>query len=255
MLHCGADGWRAALAVPGVVHARRGRRPLVAAGGPRSAPRQAPLRRADGVARRHPDQHPGRAAAAAEGQGHHPRPALQRRAAADGVLPHGQRARTCGRCCGRWSIGACAMPAAGCRPALSPRRRESCRRCRMLESPAARAPGRSPTSDYSPEGRLTLLLASHVVVSLVAIAAGVVMAAGLLGTPPRHRASLLFLWTTIVTSLSGFRPPGRSDPAVARRRRDLAGAARRRGAWPGTAIGSPVAGAASGSSPPWRRST
>ena len=54
---------------------------------------------------------------------------------------------------------------------------------------------------------MTLLLASHVVVSLVAIAAGVVMAAGLVGTPPRHRASVLFLWTTIVTSLSGFPLP------------------------------------------------
>jgi hypothetical protein len=54
---------------------------------------------------------------------------------------------------------------------------------------------------------MATLLALHVVVSLVAIAAGLVMAAALLGTPPRHRASVPFLWTTIVTSLSGFPLP------------------------------------------------
>ncbi len=54
---------------------------------------------------------------------------------------------------------------------------------------------------------MATLLTLHVVVSLVAIALGLVMAAGLLGTPPRHRASVLFLWTTILTSLSGFPLP------------------------------------------------
>ena len=54
---------------------------------------------------------------------------------------------------------------------------------------------------------MATLLTLHVVVSLVAIAAGLVMAAGLLGTPPRHRASALFLWTTILTSVSGFPLP------------------------------------------------
>lgn len=54
---------------------------------------------------------------------------------------------------------------------------------------------------------MSLLLTAHVVVSLVAIAAGVVMVAGLVGTPPRHRASTFFLWTTVLTSLSGFPLP------------------------------------------------
>ena len=54
---------------------------------------------------------------------------------------------------------------------------------------------------------MATLLTLHVVVSLVAIVAGLVMAAGLLGTPPRHRASTLFLWTTILTSVSGFPLP------------------------------------------------
>jgi hypothetical protein len=54
---------------------------------------------------------------------------------------------------------------------------------------------------------LATLLALHVAVSLVAIAVGVVMAAALVGRPPRHRASVLFLWTTILTSVSGFPLP------------------------------------------------
>ena len=54
---------------------------------------------------------------------------------------------------------------------------------------------------------MATLLTLHVVISLVAIAAGLVMAAALLGTPPRHRASVLFLWTTILTSVSGFPLP------------------------------------------------
>ena len=54
---------------------------------------------------------------------------------------------------------------------------------------------------------MATLLTLHVVISLVAIAAGLVMAAALLGTPPRHRASTLFLWTTILTSVSGFPLP------------------------------------------------
>ena len=54
---------------------------------------------------------------------------------------------------------------------------------------------------------MATLLIAHVVVSLVAIAVGLVMAAGLLGTPPRHRASTVFLWTTILTSVSGFPLP------------------------------------------------
>jgi hypothetical protein len=54
---------------------------------------------------------------------------------------------------------------------------------------------------------MATLLALHVVISLVAIALGVVTAAGLIGRPPRHRASVAFLWTTIVTSVSGFPLP------------------------------------------------
>ena len=54
---------------------------------------------------------------------------------------------------------------------------------------------------------MATLLILHVAVSLVAIVAGLVMAAGLLATPPRHRASTLFLWTTILTSVSGFPLP------------------------------------------------
>jgi hypothetical protein len=54
---------------------------------------------------------------------------------------------------------------------------------------------------------MATLLTLHVLVSLVAIAAGVVMAAALLGTPPRHRFSVTFLWTTILTSVSGFPLP------------------------------------------------
>jgi hypothetical protein len=54
---------------------------------------------------------------------------------------------------------------------------------------------------------MTVLLALHVAISLIAIALGLVMAAGLVAHPPRHRASVAFLWTTIVTSVSGFPLP------------------------------------------------
>ena len=51
---------------------------------------------------------------------------------------------------------------------------------------------------------MSVLLPLHVVVSFVALAAGIGLAAGLLGTPPRHGAGPFFLWTTILTSLTGF---------------------------------------------------
>ena len=54
---------------------------------------------------------------------------------------------------------------------------------------------------------MATLLALHVVISLIAIALGLVVAAGLVGHPPRHRASVAFLWTTILTSVSGFPLP------------------------------------------------
>jgi hypothetical protein len=54
---------------------------------------------------------------------------------------------------------------------------------------------------------MATLLALHVAVSLIAIALGLVMAAALVGTPPRHRLSVAFLWTTILTSVSGFPLP------------------------------------------------
>lgn len=54
---------------------------------------------------------------------------------------------------------------------------------------------------------MATLLALHVAVSLIAIALGVVMAAALVGSPPRHRASVAFLWTTVLTSVSGFPLP------------------------------------------------
>jgi hypothetical protein len=54
---------------------------------------------------------------------------------------------------------------------------------------------------------MATLLALHVAVSLIAIALGLVMAAALVGTPPRHRLSVPFLWTTILTSVSGFPLP------------------------------------------------
>ena len=54
---------------------------------------------------------------------------------------------------------------------------------------------------------MTLLLAFHVAISLVAIVLGFVMAAGLVALPPRHRASAPFLWTTILTSVTGFPLP------------------------------------------------
>ena len=40
--------------------------------------------------------------------------------------------------------------------------------------------------------------------SFVALAAGIGLAAGLLDAPQRHRAGPFFLWTTILTSLTGF---------------------------------------------------
>jgi hypothetical protein len=54
---------------------------------------------------------------------------------------------------------------------------------------------------------MATLLALHVVISLIAIALGMITAAGLVGRPPRHRASIAFLWTTILTSVSGFPLP------------------------------------------------
>ena len=51
---------------------------------------------------------------------------------------------------------------------------------------------------------MSVLLPLHVVVSFIALAAGVGLAAGLLGAPQRHRAGPFFLWTTILTSLTGF---------------------------------------------------
>jgi hypothetical protein len=54
---------------------------------------------------------------------------------------------------------------------------------------------------------MATLLALHVLISLIAIALGMVTAAGLIGRPPRHRASVAFLWTTILTSVSGFPLP------------------------------------------------
>ena len=54
---------------------------------------------------------------------------------------------------------------------------------------------------------MATLLALHVVISLIALALGLVVAAGLVGHPPRHRASVAFLWTTILTSVSGFPLP------------------------------------------------
>jgi hypothetical protein len=54
---------------------------------------------------------------------------------------------------------------------------------------------------------MATLLALHVVISLIAIALGMITAAGFVGRPPRHRASIAFLWTTILTSVSGFPLP------------------------------------------------
>lgn len=46
--------------------------------------------------------------------------------------------------------------------------------------------------------------ALHVIISLVAIAAGVPVVAGLLQGRPRTRWTSVFLWTTTATSLTGF---------------------------------------------------
>ena len=49
-----------------------------------------------------------------------------------------------------------------------------------------------------------ILTIIHVIISLVAIASGFVVVAGWLGNPISLKWTLLFLWTTIATSVSGF---------------------------------------------------
>ena len=102
---------------------------------------------------------------------------------------------------------------------------------------------------------MSVLLPLHVVVSFVALAAGIGLAAGLLGARRRHGAGPFFLWTTILTSLTGFvLPADRILPShVVGAISLVLLAVAAVGLVPAAAR--PEAGAGCGSSPPWRRST
>ena len=72
---------------------------------------------------------------------------------------------------------------------------------------------------------LATFTALHVVISLIAIATGLVVAAGMLAGNRLPGWTAVFLVTTVLTSVTGFLFPFTHAPAVPHRRRHLAGGA------------------------------